>query len=138
MSWPQSYSPGGLCSPLLSIANLTAVTPVARSTTPASADFRTNRILCSLAISRFKCSISLSRQSSWCAVRGRRFQRFPREEDSDAEASWLKSTEYRMNFRATISSPPKNCAKEPRKLLRQLRVPGTLRPPPVNAFQRHG
>jgi len=36
VSWPQTYSPAGLRFPLLSIADLPAVTPVARSAAPAS------------------------------------------------------------------------------------------------------
>src|SRR5271169_466633 len=123
----QTDSPPGLRFPLVSLADLPAAVPVARSAAPASP---TSVQTASAAAWRAAASVAHVAPAP-------RLSTLPPEEDSDPEASWLPCAEYRMNLRRRSAPRRKSCAKEPRALHRQLRIPRPLRPPPVNAFQQH-
>src|SRR5271156_2793049 len=133
----QTDSPPDLRFPLVSLADLPAAVPVARSAAPASP---TSVQTASAAAWRAAASDAQSRFRATAVAHvapAPRPSTLPPEEDSDPEASWLPCAEYRMNLRAAIRSAQKKLCKESRRLHRQLRLPRPLRPPPVNAFQQH-
>src|SRR5271169_4867316 len=128
----QTDSPPGLRFPLVSLADLPAAVPVARSAAPASP---TSVQTASAAAWRAAASDARSRFRATAVAHvapAPRLSTLPPEEDSDPEASWLPCAEYRMNLRRRSAPRRKSCAKEPRALHRQLRIPRPLRPPPVN------
>src|SRR5450759_2655358 len=99
--------PPGERSPLVSIADLPAAVPVARSAAPASP---TSVQTASAAAWRSAASDARSRFRATAVAHvapAPRLSMLPPEEDSDPEASWLPCAEYRMNLRAAIRSAQK-------------------------------
>src|SRR5216683_8354488 len=96
MPWQQAYSPPGLRSPLVSLADLPAVTPVVRSAAPASP---TSVQTACAAAWRSAASDARSRFPARAVAHvapGPALSTPPREEGSDPEAWWLTCAEYRM------------------------------------------
>src|SRR5208282_6183508 len=107
----QTDSPPGLRSPLVSIADLPAATPVVRSAAPASP---TSVQTASAAAWRSAASDARSRFRARAVAHvapGPVLSTLPPGEGSDPEASWLTCAEYRMNLRATIFSAQKKLCK---------------------------
>ena len=111
MPWPQTDSPAGWRSPLVSLADLPAAAPVARSAAPASP---TSVQTACAAVWPSAASDARSRFRARAAARaapGPALSTLPRAAGSDPEASSLTCAEYRMDFRFTISSAQKKLCK---------------------------
>ena len=111
MPWQQTYSPAGLRSPQVSLADLPAVTPVARSAAPASP---TSAQTACAAVWRSAASDARSRFRARAVAHvapGPALSTLPPGAGSDPEASWLTCAEYRINLRATIFSAQKKLCK---------------------------
>jgi len=66
-----------------------------------------------------------------------RSQRIGRKKVQGPEASALTCAEYRMNSRCASHHNRKKSVKKNLALHDHLRIPGALRPPPINPFQQH-
>src|SRR5450759_2995706 len=107
----QTDSPPDLRFPLVSLADLPAAVPVARSAAPASP---TSVQTASAAAWRAAASDARSRFRATAVAHvapAPRLSTLPPEEDLDPEASWLPCAEYRMNLRAAIFSAQKKLCK---------------------------
>src|SRR5208282_1565816 len=101
MPWPQTGSPAALHSPLVSLADLPAVTPVAQSAAPASP---TSVQTACAAVWRSATSDARSHFRARAvahAAPGPVPSTLPRATGSDPEALSLTCVEYRMDFRIT-------------------------------------
>src|ERR1035438_205943 len=112
MPWPQTYSPADLHSPLVSLADLPAVTLVAQSAAPASP---TSVQTACAVVWRSATSDVRSRFRARAVARaapGPALSTLPRATGSGREASWLTCAEYRTHLLDTISSTKKKVVQK--------------------------